>query len=55
MSKFSAEEDEKLIDFVEANGCLFRVSEQDYKNSQKKAAAWAAIGAQLDKSGEYFN
>lgn len=31
--KFTPEEDEKLIDFVEAKSILFIVSDQTYKNS----------------------
>lgn len=40
ITKFTSDEDEKLIDFVEMKPFLFVVTNPDYKNLQKKSAAW---------------
>lgn len=52
-SKFSAVEDEKLIDLVEKNEILYNVSHANFKNSQMRNDTWNQVGLEISKTGEY--
>lgn len=53
-SKFSSEEDEKLIDYVEKEPILYDVAHTNYRNALMKANAWIEIGKEIGRDGEYF-
>lgn len=53
-TKFTALDDEKLIDLVEERKMLYDVTNEAYKNAQLRKDAWIKIGNELQKPGEYI-
>lgn len=51
-AKFSADEDERLIDQVEQNTLLYCVADPDYNKSNMRSAKWSTIGETMGKSGK---
>lgn len=50
--KFSYEEEERIIDFVETNEILFNVCHKNFRDSEAKNRLWLRLAAELDKDGE---
>ncbi|XP_039281013.1 uncharacterized protein LOC120348702 [Nilaparvata lugens] len=51
-TKFSKEEEEKLIDLIRQNEVLYQISHPDYRNSFLKNKTWKNIAATMEKSME---
>lgn len=54
VSKFTAEEDEHLINLVQFRQLLYKVSDENYKNAKFRKVAWDEIGAKMYKEGRHF-
>lgn len=52
--KFSAFEDEKLIEEVRKYSAIYDPEQRDYKNLTIKDAIWEKIGVLLEKNGRYL-
>lgn len=50
--RFSADEDEVLIDAVTGNACLWNMSNPEYKNTMKKELIWGEIGTVVGKTSK---
>lgn len=50
--RFTAEEDEQIIDLVRSNECLFNVAHKQYKNNDYKHRLWNALAAKQNRDGE---
>lgn len=49
---FSAEDEEKLIEFVKSNDLIYNIQHQDYRNSTKKQRLWTEFAQTIGKDGE---
>lgn len=52
--RFTAEEDEKIIDLVRENECLYNLAHKMYKNNDFKHRLWCELADKLNRDGEYF-
>jgi hypothetical protein len=52
MSRFSAFEDEQLIDLIHGHPMIWNITVKEYKNVPKKEVIWNQIGKMLKKSGK---
>ena len=54
-TKFSPDEDEILIEFVQNHEILYNLKDPDFKNTLKKDLIWIEAGLILNKEGEWNN
>lgn len=47
-------DDEKLVDCLKTNPCLWDKNRQDFRSSALKDAKWKEIAAELDSTCEYL-
>lgn len=52
--RFSADEDERLIEFVQNNALLYDLKHPEFKNTMKKDLIWNEAGKILKKEGEFL-
>lgn len=52
--RFSAAEDEQLIELVAGYSVLWNMMEVEFKNTLKKDLIWKEIGNMVNKSGNLF-
>lgn len=52
-TKFSLEDDEKLIDMVQQREHLYSIANANYKNILMRKGAWSDISKVVGKSGSY--
>lgn len=52
--RFSAAEDEQLIEMVAGHPVLWNMMEVEFKNTLKKDLIWKEIGNMVNKSGNLF-
>lgn len=50
--RFTAEEDEEIIDFVRTNNCLHDISHKQFKNNDHKHRLWIELAAKQNRDGE---
>ncbi|XP_054266861.1 uncharacterized protein LOC128989031 [Macrosteles quadrilineatus] len=51
MSRFTASDDEQLIELVQGHPIIWNIMEKDYKNVVKKEFIWSDIGKTMNKTG----
>lgn len=51
--RFSAEEDEKLIELVSGHPMLWNIANKEWTNQLKKDLAWVEIGRQMEKTSKF--
>lgn len=52
-SKFTAEDKEKLIEFVKSHEILYNVKNKDFRNTEKKNRLWSQLSNTLNTDGLY--
>lgn len=52
--RFSADEDELLIEFVQKHVILYDLKDPEFKNTMKKDLLWNEAGKTLKKEGEFL-
>lgn len=50
--KFTAEDEEKIIDFVRKHEILYNKRHKEFRDSGRKQSLWLQIAEQLDIKGE---
>lgn len=55
--KFTAEDEEKIIDFVKTNEILYNVKHKKFRDSEAKNRLWLKLATDMNMSsdGSYFN
>lgn len=51
--KFTAEDEETLIDFVKSNEILYNAHHKKYRDSEAKNRLWLQLAQKIDKDGMY--
>lgn len=52
-TKFTLEEEEKIIDFVKSNDILFNVKHKQFRDGEKKNRLWLQLAKELSSDGLY--
>lgn len=52
--KFTAEDEEKIIDFVKSNEMLYNVKHKKFRDSEYKNRLWLRLANELNQEGLYF-
>lgn len=52
--RFSADEDELLIEFVQRHSILYDLKDTEFKNNVKKDLIWNEAGKFLNREGEFI-
>lgn len=52
--KFTAEDEEKIIDFVKSNEVLFNVKHQKFRDRECKNRLWLRLANEMNVDGLYF-
>lgn len=53
--RFSADDDDVLINFVQRHSILYNLKDIEFKNNLKKDMIWNEAGKVLNREGEFIN
>lgn len=52
--KFTAQDEETLIDFVKSNEILYNAHHKNYRDTEAKNRLWLKLAQSINKDGMYF-
>lgn len=53
-NKFTAEDEEKIIDFVKSNEIIYNVKHKKFRDTESKNRLWLTLANDLGMEGLYF-